>query len=479
MHGPLILTLGCSAAALVVLGVALRRGGVFSYVGPLFVGMAVLFHGLAEVLARLTPGSGAYRLLVDRARVDDWLMWAGPAILAFVVGYLVVLRRGRSQPVDSDSETERFLDWRWCLLATIPVYLVAVQGEGFVSGSQSEGDTYFRTGVTDQFLLLGVVLTAFAIVLRFGRFMPVALCQSVALLLLGKRATVVGGLVVLCFLLARQRNPPTRRQIGTLVLVGVVGSLALSSARSVAGRENFAVGGSPMDRVGALIAGVRGLFNPAVRSELSTDYVYRFDGNAYPALLLEAQREGVNPAGLSHLRVAVDLAVPSFVNPAKKDRPEFERDEKGFLNVHYGLPANVDFLPTFLGSWLAVGGPWVLLGLSLFFGAGLGAVDRWLRGVGPARTAVAAGLAACALTYPRGFQALPVAMRGVLTLAVAVWGFHFASRLLRRAKRRPPLGVGRSGDPLLRYRRGPLAITPQGRRRQGSSKRPTISPTVH
>lgn len=438
-----VLTLVLGATSLVLLQVALRNIGFWSQIGALFVAAAVIFHGVSEVMASLSSEPGAYRLIATPALVNAWLLWAGPALLLFTVGYLAVRLPGaRVAPAApaQDDATVCFLDWRWCLLATLPVYLVAVQGEGFVPGSTVDQTNYVQGGVTDQFLLLGVVLTTFAVAMRTKRFLPAVVGQSVALMMLGQRGTVIGGMIMLCYLLARHGLRLTRQHVLILAVLGIMGSLTLSSARVAASRADFGSGSGPTERVGALIDGIGSLARGEAYSDLADDYVYRFDGNAFPSLVLDAQRAGDPAAGIAPAVVAVSLAVPSFLNPAKRSSAEWERDEKGYLVHYHSLTTRVDFLPTFMGSGLAVGGPFVLLLIAVVFGALTAMADRWLSHRSPARSIVAVSLVSCVVGYARGFQILPVTMRGAATLAGIVWLLQAVTNVVRHRERTASTG---------------------------------------
>jgi hypothetical protein len=441
----MVFVLVASAASIVALVVGLRRR-FWTSVGAWFVVAAAVYHALSEVLTALAPERNRYRSLVSQQAIDNWLVWAGLAILAFTITYLLTLGRRRRQLPQRDRRgalsTIRFFDWRYCLAVTLPLYLIALSGQGFVPGSTSEGG-YFEAGLTAQFLLLGMALTSLAACLHFRRFLPVVLAQSVALALLGQRYAVVFGLVILCLLLARLGLQLTRRQIGALVLLGSLGAVVLSAARIEAGRADFGGGQGAASRVRALTAGAMGLFDGDTLAGLADDYVYRIDGNSFASMLLAEHDQGVRNVGSATMVNSLLLAVPSFLDPDKKSSALVERDEKAYLIDHYGLPSGIDFLPGILGAAVSYYGPVGLLPFAGLLGAMAAIADRWLGRNSPVRMVAAAGLLSSVLHYEQGLQTVPITLRGALLVVLAVWGLQHLSRVLRSLRRPYRLGVRR------------------------------------
>ncbi len=442
-----LFALTCCGASVVILVHRLGRRCLTS-IGALFIFAAVIFHGVSELVNLINPGHNSYRQIVTQEAIDRWLIWIGPVILIVTLTYVVLVGAAQRQPPavgePAVEQALRFFDWRYCLLVTAPLYFLALTGHSGAVGG------YFAGGLTNQYLLLAVPLTTFAYVARHRRPLVAVGVQSVALVLLGQRLAVVSGLVLVAYLLARHGVQPTRRELRWAVLLVLLGSAVLSSARATVGRADLAATAAAGQRPSALLAGVDGLFTARGLGQLANDYVYRIDGNAFPATVLDRQHQGYGEVGLTTVNNDLALAVPSFLNPAKNHGDIDQRSEKLFLGDHYEIStATVDYLPTIVGTTVAYFGPAPMLLLAVLIGAALAFIDRGLRRVTPVRTVMGMGALLVVLYYERDVSVIPVTMRGALTLAGAVWALHLVRRTTRQIVPVRPIGTRGS----LRYPR--------------------------
>jgi hypothetical protein len=159
-----------------------------------------------------------YRLYVNQADVDPWLLWARMAMFAFALAYAhTVPRRWPREPTATDL---RWPSWKPFLLLTAPVWIFAV-GAAVVTGQQA---SYWAGGLVTQFLLLLIPLTVFLYLRETParRVLPTLILTALAMALVGSRGWIVAPLVMIAWALAA-----TGRPIGTRKMVLLIGVLAL------------------------------------------------------------------------------------------------------------------------------------------------------------------------------------------------------------------------------------------------------------
>jgi len=221
----------------------------------------------------------------------------------------------------------------------------------------------------------------------------------------------------------------------------VLGSFVLSSARITEGRQGFAGSADASVRMSTLIAGTGNLLSTETRQGLLDDYVYRVDANFFGALVLDAiVKDDVPPVGAATLTDSVMLAIPQFLNPGKLDSAVESRSEKAFYVTRFGLPTHEDLLPGMLGPMVGYAGRYVFFALSFLLGAGMGALDRFLRTNTPVRTVLALGVVNCIMYYERGLGGVAVTIRGILTIMLLMQVLRFAERAARGGVHRPLRG---------------------------------------
>lgn len=431
----------------------------FGFTGALLLVALVTFHALPEVLVLFASRPGGYRSLLTDRQMRNWLWYVGPAVASYAIGYLAVLAGKRRMELVAPIEaTAQRFRWQHLLLVTSPLYLAAIAGRGYVPGSQVR--SYFESGLTGQFLLVGVVLTSFALIARFGRPGVFVIMQSMALLLIGQRLTVVAGLVMLSFLLVRHGWRPSRRQIGAVAAIGLLGSLVLSSARISEGRQGFSGTADAGVRLASLATGASHLLSTETRGQLLDDYVFRVDANSFGALVLDSMTsDHAEPVGVATLIDAAQLSVPRFLNPGKLDSSVEARSEKSFFITHFGLPTDIDLLPGVLGPMIGYAGPSMFFALAAMLGVGMGALDRLLRKNTPMRSVLAVGVVNSIMYYERGLAGAAVTIRGVIVIIALMQAVRLAERaalrghvlrpqLTRRPMSNLAVSLAPSGDPV-------------------------------
>jgi hypothetical protein len=418
MSFTLLFGLGIQVLALVIV---LRQTGSrwFSYTGVLFVMMACILHGMTEIVQVIFPGRNFFRLLVAQEDVDFWVLIVSFGILIFSLCYILVLKRlRRTGDIGAASWSVGKAnvwvpDWRLAALFALPGYLVAVSGEN------PEDLGYWATGLTDQFLLFGIVLTSTLFLLKRQKWLiPIILVQSGALLLIGSRLTVLAGIVILVSTLMRHGFLIHRRQLIAVVFLVIASALAISITRAVLGREVFAEEASA--RVTAIFTGLQEVGDqPRVGTDVADDFIYRFDGNAFAAMISRRVDRGWPTVGLVTFRNDVFLAVPSFMNPDKLEAGEEIREEKFYLALYYQMPLDIDYLPTILGVFFSYYGVVGFMIICMILGSLYAMADNWLQRshtVWALLTGI--GLTYCTVFMERGVKIYLLTFRGIIILGV-------------------------------------------------------------
>jgi hypothetical protein len=434
----LFITIGLlmQAAALFLL-IRRLRGRWFVHAGAIFIVSASAFHGLNEILLWVFPNRDRYRPLVSLDYVAQFTVWISLAILLFTAAYLLVLRRGRASVQDGDEITwqsariRRVFNWPLLLIATVPLFVLTLSGVGYFSGvtlnTQPLGTS---AGLTYQFFLLATPLAGFALIARFGRrlFLPVLVVQSAALALVDSRYSVLIAAAVLLYALSRAGISIRARQLWLAGASFLLIALVITSGRAAQGRFDNTAGASL--RLDFLTTGLANLMAPTTWEAISADLGYRFDGNSFGAMELNAIDQWRMPTlGIRPLVNDALLAIPSFLNPNKTLAPVETRSEKEYAEIYLDLPlpyvvpgAHEDILPTQLGALIGMFGTWGLLLAATVLGAAFALADRWLlRRLTPARLLLGIGLFSCAMSYQASWDVYSITFRGIVLLLPLLW----------------------------------------------------------
>jgi hypothetical protein len=377
--------------------------------------------------------------LFEPKYVGRFVLLVSVAILVFTIAYVWAIgtRPGPVLPAESSDAalTKRTFDYRLMILVTAPLLILTLGGQGFDSNGGLSGGTSVGTtlGLTKQFFILGIVLSGFGLVMRFGQrwTVYVLVVQSLILALLGERLIIVSGAVMLIYALSRMGMKLDRRHaVVGLVLLGLF-AWSITAARGFEGRYN--VTSSASVRLTFLTTGLTNLFSSSTGHEIAYTLGFRLDGNSYGAMSLEALANGSAPVGFTPLKNDALLAIPSFLNPSKDESNVEDRSEKLYVEENLPIPelqtspgVYQDILPTQLGGLTGILGPSGLVLAALALGLGFAALDRWLRrGLGPMRMIISLGVLYSVLDYEGSWDTYTVTARGILLL-LAFMGFILA-----------------------------------------------------
>jgi hypothetical protein len=438
--------------------VAVRARG--SAIGPLFITVAFFFHGFIELARSLLPpppdktfvsGLGDLRRFATDDSLRTWRVWAMFAIVVFTAVYVGAMTWRQRPPSDVVMPT-KLVSLPWFVTAPIALALwpamvrfSQLNAEGTNQVATQSGASYWASGLARQFLL---VLTALAVVdfglRRKARWRPVLLALVVACgftLVIGQRSEVVTVALMSLGALWWYGARPSRRMVVLSGAFIVLCTITLTLARSEIGRQEF-IKGDAGSRVQNLAHAADAIIDRDSALEAASNMANRFDGNAFPALVLDAQESTEWRSGLVPIEIGARLAVPSFLDPTKNDSRITDRSEKEYLKAGYGMLFDFDFLPTQFGSALAMGGLHSLLLFAALAAGALAAFDKYLR----RRTEIRLVLGVCVAegvlgNYEADLSSWPVLLRGVLVFVLLIMVLTLLRTLMMRNGARPsPLG---------------------------------------
>lgn len=401
----------------------------YRHLGAIFILIAVLYHGISEIFISLFSSQDTYRTLFEPKYVGQFVLLISVAILVFTIAYVWAIgtRPGPVLVADTPGAalTRQVFDYRLMFLITAPLLILTLGGQGFDSGSGLTGGAVGTTlGLTEQYFVLGIVLSGFGFVMRFGGrwAVPVLIAQSLILALVGERLVIITGALMLIYALARMGTKLKRTHVVVGLVTLALFAWAITAARGAEGRYAQSSGASV--RLSFITTGMSHLFSSSTGEEFAYTLGYRVDGDSYGAMSLQALDYGSSPVGLTPLKNDLVLAIPSFLDPTKDQSTVEDRSDKLYVEMNLPIPelqssagVYTDILPTQLGGLTGMLGPTGLLFAALALGLGFAALDRWLRrGVGPARMLVSLGVLYSVLDYEGSWDSYTTTARGILLL---------------------------------------------------------------
>ncbi|ABD10900.1 hypothetical protein ThrDRAFT_04145 [Frankia casuarinae] len=451
MSATLALGLLLQGLALVVVVRGRGRHAVSS-LGLMFVGAAIVYHGVTEVLQVLVPSYSDNRLLTTESDVAAYTVLVGFSLLAFAFGYRFATPRTPPSTGFRREEVLDFFDWRVLTPLALAAVAVTAVGRntspGHADPSTVTGSPYLVSGFATQFLVVGLALGSFAVLVRTkGRgFLPVLGVQCTLHTLAGQRLPVAIAAGAVIYLLSIVGIPIRRRQLVSVVALVVLAYVVIYGARADAGRQVFGYSVGPGQRLQALASGLthlEGGINPGEVGDLGV----RLDGNSYPSIILRRLRDGSPPIGPVTLWNDVNIAVPRFLNPDKLNSDLESRSLKTRLSDTYGITNAFDRLPTQLGELLPIGGPPWMVTLAALAGFVLVRLEYALRECRhPAALLGLLALVAAILQYEGGIALYTINGRGVLAIAAGLFVWRkrriFRPATVRGLTTLPPLYTG-------------------------------------
>jgi hypothetical protein len=416
----------------VVTVLARYRTRTLGNAGALFVIVLAFYHGVTELLQLAYPERNTFRLMTNPRSVDATVLLAGASILAFALTYVTARGRDDKQPDGSG------LAALWA--ARVPILAIAsvttairLSGRiGDLAGSETEYG-YWRAGLVLEYGDFALVLAALAVLYRWKSEQSIMIVLGIVAVL-----TVLAGtsrltmIIVALTILSVGYRYGRRLRLTRLVALGAFGlalMIALSAARQVVGRRALREGGG-MERAEGLATGLRELRGGAggVSAGVVNDFVYRFDGNAFAAMVRDEYRGGQQPMGWYPIGANIVLLVPSFLYPAKLNVDPMLLNEKFLAVLHFGFPLG-DYTVTGFGHLYAMFGGMGLLLSALAGGLAFGRTDRWLdRRTSLLGIFIAVAALRCVTNYEWGLAIYTGTMRSLLTLYVVLAAWMWFAR---------------------------------------------------
>jgi hypothetical protein len=397
--------------------------------GVLFVTVAFLYHGLSEIVQRVFPGHNEFRDLVAQNAVDVWTVLAGAAMLCFAACYCITLYllRSRRRRTHESPLVSRVPGWVVLLILSVVSRLIVLSGQDLGYWVMS-----FAAYLGDLLLVLGCA----GFVLRKGPafVLPTVIGSSLFLAMGGARFSVVLNFVLLVSVLKRLSMPVrlSRLVIPGAVVLAVV--ILISAARVTSGRLGTKDDDSGLvDRLRWLSSGSQ-IIGTGQDSlvRLAEDFSYRFDGNAFPALVLEDFRLRQTTPGLTSFWRNFVLMIPSALVPGKAELDPRMLYEEDYSITFFRLPEDVDYMPMTLGILFTYHAVLGLILYSLMLGVIYGLVDHVaMRPRSLVALLLGITFSWTALLMEQGIMVYFGTMRTVVIYLVVVWIIWLISRLTR------------------------------------------------
>jgi hypothetical protein len=405
---------------------------------------SVACQGLPAVLLSF-PSVAAWdrdRTGIAPGYVDDAVLVMSAAILAFTIGY-VLTRPGPEKPPASPGVLA-VLDWRWLAAACVPLAVLTFEGRGYNDAVATGAGTPLGTVLATSFFVILVAVTAFAIVMRHGHFLPVLIGQSLVLAAAGERTPVLADAIALILLLARAGKRPSVKQVHAAAAMTLIAVLAVTGLRAAQGRQVFYQNSGLAARLSALGSGLTALANPAAPGTtpgLAAQLAVRIDGDAFGGAVLQAQAMGQPRQPASYVAKSLLLPVPSALWPSKLGQGTALNPVLLEMN-NFGLQ-RINFLPGLPGLYMGfLSWPWLCVlfaALGVLWGRG----ERWLmRDCTAARQIMLAGTVIAIMDYQAGLPGMLVLLRSAAILALAV---RLAELVLLRRALRPAVSRAAAG----------------------------------
>jgi hypothetical protein len=396
----------------------------FDGLGVQFVIYAAIYHGLTEALQTAFPLANIHRDVVNADDVEGWLWIVSGAMLAFSCAYVAASRLSTERQVPVPTPAPLVRPWFW-LLVTVPIYLYTVVG---AAGDES----YWAGGLAQNFILLSVVITAVAFIQAGASPVLMFVIQTAAVSLLASRLSVISCAVMLSTALYATGRKIRFREVAISGLLVVFVVLTISLARASVGREQL--NGGMADRADGIVKGGGLLASGNGGEDLVDSFVYRFDGNTYPAMIRHQLGRDHEPAGPWPFINDLWVAIPRFLNPDKLDSDVTRRNDVAYINAWFGFPDLEWYVPTQLGVLFGATGMTLFPFVVALIGALVERIDRRLSRLRSADGLILKmALCQANVFMESGFIVYTVALRGALFLIVllrlAAWAGRVAQPL--------------------------------------------------
>jgi hypothetical protein len=431
--------------SILIIIMRLRRPRL-AYIGFLFICVSVLYHGLSELLQIAFPGMNYYRArtMVSQGLIDNCVFIISVAIFIFALSYCYFVRPNRKKNIIAlPNKWAAFVNWRWGIGIVIFFNLL-------LSGIFKKVDVGYWGGFITSLLpgFTFLVLLKFISEKKSKYVVPLLILQIILGSLQGSRSAVIFNIVMLFIVFSGYGIRIRWRSLFLPGIIALILMVTISGMRSVVGRKTFAAQ-TNAQRIESLKAGAKALVENGFTPEVTEDFVYRFDGNAFSALIEKGYEVGIEPAGWAPVLNNFYLAIPRFLNPNKMKAGLLTLNEKFYLTNHFKMPdfkiinpgspsaevIGADYIPTL---WGGLFGAFGIIGVwfsAVVLGWGFAKVDNKLvRSRSLLAIIVWIGLIQASLTYEQGVRIFVLTGREVVTLFLLLY-------FIRKARAIPTIRI--------------------------------------
>jgi len=391
-----------------------------------FLISAVVYQFLSQCIIRIMHLEAPQLPSVKWA--DRGLAVAASALFVMTVVYVMVGGPDQRPTIPERDAVARVIDWRVLGALCLPLLAVTVQGRGYITGRPLDASSASITGLSAQFLIPLVALSALGYLLRHPTRWALTLMSATAVLALaGQRLEVIVVGIVVTALGVRVGIRPTLRQMALVLLGALLLLVGITSVRSMNGRDEFYGNTGVVTRVQAI---ANGAINPQYVGVSTNnpigDAALRLDSTSWSGQVALAMKHS-KPVGVEVLVDSVLTMVPRVIFGNKLQALDVEQ-RSAELNITrtMGMPM-VDYLPGHATSFYgALSFPGLLV-LCAGFGMLMARLDAWsLRSAGPVALLAYETLMQCALFYERGMTFYLFAMRAGLLIGAVIWLWNLA-----------------------------------------------------
>jgi hypothetical protein len=391
---------------------------VFGKCGFLMMLQTWVYHGLTEVAQWLYPDRNfIYRDEVSLEGLADCALLMTGVMACFILGYL---RFHKTAPPVSRTELVRSLDTSWFLKwqVVVPVALFSFSIAA-VSLGNADIQGYWSGGLALQFFTFLSGLAFATVAIRAGgRWFPAVTLAAVAVLSLGNSRTPAVMTTIVGIAAMSRYGIHVRRSayvIGAIIVL--LFTAVISNGRAFYGRLNDQ---SVTARAATMLQTLT--TNGVSVENVLDDFVYRFDGNSFGAMIMDKRAVGYGVTGWDQVAATVSYVVPAFIYKGKADLELKYRNEENYTQSFYAMNEELDDLPTYWTTLLGYMGPYFLLPFAGLCGVLFAKADYWLESnISPMAIMLATVLSVIPCAIEQGPVFILLTLRMLPVLMLLVW----------------------------------------------------------
>ena len=363
----IVIATACLLAAASLASAHRNRCG-FPTLVDVFLLMMFLYHCIGEAVLFVFGRENSY--YADIASIDHLIEWSclvGASALNISIGATLAGFLIRASHLKPAAKSQPIFAWNNSLTFLAVSIFVGWFGLLFIRFNLSAEQRNWFMSLLAQLLPAMILVASIELSIKYGHVARTGLLSILLLLVFDSRMLVGAFCIIFASVLNRLRGFRMGLAFNFLISCFIILILILlirPIVRSGTNDENW-------------IEKFR-QYQSSESSEFSGSTIkswsLRIDGNSFGTAIAARQETGFDSIGPEVLIHTIKSLVPSVIWPEKLDRPLVERNQEEFLIAHYGLPS-ADYIPTLLGSTLAIGGLSFTLLAAMVTGLVIGAFD--------------------------------------------------------------------------------------------------------